>query len=133
MTTNKITKKDFYNAIIAFADANGGEINGITAEDIKAFANKEIAALERKAAKAKETAVKKKSEDDPIMVAVLDVLQANDDFLTIPAVTAAIGVEDYTTSKVQYRLNALVKAGQAETTDIKVDKRTVKGFKLIVA
>lgn len=130
MTTNKITKKDFYNAIIALAEGNAIDI---ATDDIVAFANKEIAALERKAAKAKETAAKKKSEDDPIMAAVLEVLEANDDFLTIPAVTAAIGVEDYTTSKVQYRLNALVKAEQAETTDLKVDKRTVKGFKLIRA
>ena len=130
MTTNKITKKDFYNAIIALAEGNAIDI---ATDDIVAFANKEIAALERKAAKAKETAAKKKSEDDPIMTAVLEVLEANDDFLTIPAVTAAIGVEDYTTSKVQYRLNALVKAEQAETTDLKVDKRTVKGFKLIRA
>lgn len=130
MITNKITKKDFYNAIIALAEGNAIDI---ATDDIVAFANKEIAALERKAAKAKETAAKKKSEDDPIMAAVLEVLEANDDFLTIPAVTAAIGVEDYTTSKVQYRLNALVKAEQAETTDLKVDKRTVKGFKLIKA
>ena len=130
MTTNKTTKKDFYNAIIALAEGNAIDI---ATDDIVAFANKEIAALERKAAKAKETAAKKKSEDDPIMAAVLEVLEANDDFLTIPAVTAAIGVEDYTTSKVQYRLNALVKAEQAETTDLKVDKRTVKGFKLIRA
>lgn len=130
MTTTKITKKDFYNAIIALAKGNAIDI---AADDIVAFANKEIAALERKAAKAKETAAKKKSEDDPIMAAVLEVLEANDDYLTIPAVTAAINVEDYTTSKVQYRLNALVKAEQAETADIKVDKRTVKGFKLIRA
>lgn len=130
MTTTKITKKDFYNAIIALAKGNAIDI---AADDLVVFANKEIAALERKAAKAKETAAKKKSEDDPIMAAVLEVLEANDDYLTIPAVTAAINVEDYTTSKVQYRLNALVKAEQAETADIKVDKRTVKGFKLIRA
>ena len=133
----KIIKRDYYNAIITLVADFAGDINGITADDLKAFAEKEIAALDRKAAKAKETAAKKKTENDPIMDAVVDVLTSADDFLTIAQVTAAIGQDDVTTAKVTYRLSALVNAEKAESTDLKVGadgkKRTVKGYKLIVA
>lgn len=131
----KFTKKDLYNAIIVLADAVVGDVDGITGADLKAFAEKEIAALERKALKAKETAAKKKNDADPIMDAVMAVLTDADDYLTIAQVTAAVNVEDYTSSKVQSRLTSLVKADKATSTDIKVGEkgktRTIKAYKLI--
>ena len=80
---NKVTKRDFYNAIIALADVNGGEINGIAAEEIKTFAAKEIELLDKKAAKAKERAATKRAEGDELTDAVRAALKQE---ITVPGV-----------------------------------------------
>ena len=58
-----------------------------------------------------------------------------DEFETIADIAAKVEDEDATVAKCVYRLNALVEAGIAEKTDMKVTgaegkKRTVKGYKL---
>lgn len=137
----KITKRNVYEALINYAtegvmeftDKEGALIE-ITPEDIKAFAENEISLLDKKAAKAKENAAKKKDEGDELYEAVRNAL--TDEFATIADITATIEGEDVTVSKTTYRLNKLVAAGIAEKTDIKVGgedgkkTRTVKAFRL---
>ena len=109
MTNTKITQRDQYNATIAILEAVGTE----EALALVDFHKSRIEALDKKAAKAKETAGKKKAEADPLMEVVESVL--TDELTTIPDVTAAAADIDAnaTTSKVTYRLNALVEAGKA--------------------
>lgn len=137
----KTTKRNIYEALINYAtegimeftDKDGSVIE-VTPDYIKAFAENEIALLDKKAAKAKETAAKKKDEGDELYEAVRNAL--TDEFATIADITAAIEGEDVTVSKTTYRLNKLVAAGIAEKTDIKVGgedgkkTRTVKAFRL---
>ena len=137
----KITKRNVYEALINYAtegtmeftDKEGALIE-ITPEDIKAFAENEISLLDKKAAKAKENAAKKKDEGDELYDAVRSAL--TDEFATIADIAATIEGEDVTVSKTTYRLNKLVAAGIAEKTDIKVGgedgkkTRTVKAFRL---
>lgn len=124
--TTKITKRDRYNSIIA--------ILGDTNPDLVAFCQNEIALLDKKASKAKEAAANKKAEVDELTVAVQAAL--TDDYQTIADVAAAIEGEDVTTAKVSYRLNALVKAGVADKTEVTipggegVKSRKVVAFKL---
>ena len=135
---NKVTKRDFYNAIIALADANGGEINGIAAEEIKTFAAKEIELLDKKAAKAKERAATKRAEGDELTDAVRAALSA-DTFEPIADIAARIEGEDVTISKVTYRLTQLVKNGEAEKQEITVPgvdggkARKIQGYKALNA
>ena len=140
----KTTKRNIYEALINYAtegimeftDKDGSVIE-VTPDYIKAFAENEIALLDKKAAKAKETAAKKKDEGDELYEAVRNAL--TDEFATIADITAAIEGEDVTVSKTTYRLNKLVAAGIAEKTDIKVGgedgkkTRTVKAFRLATA
>jgi hypothetical protein len=140
----KITKRNVYEALINYATEGAmeftdkeGALIEITPEDIKAFAENEISLLDKKAAKAKENAAKKKDEGDELYDAVRSAL--TDEFATIADIAATIEGEDVTVSKVTYRLNKLVAAGEAEKADVKVGgedgkkTRTVKAFRLASA
>ena len=114
-TTTKITKKDRYNSIIAIlTGVEGDEIN-----ELIEFCEHEIELLDKKSAKTKEAAAEKKAEPDALKDAIQAVLTS--DFQTIPAVTAALDASfEATTSKVSFRLNALVEAGVAIKEQISI-------------
>lgn len=132
----KITKREMYEALVAYAEATDMEVQVgeavVTATDFVAFATKEIEQLDKKAVKAKERAAAKRAEGDALTDAVLAVLTG--EFQTAADVAAQIEAEDATVAKVSYRLGALVKDGKAIKEDIKVDregkKAVLKGYKL---
>ena len=111
MTEKKITKKENFTEIAAFLT----EVGKIEWADV---INHEIELLDNKAAKAKATAAKKKTEGDALRDAVQAVL--TDEFQTIADITAKVEGEDVSTAKVQYRLNALVGAGIAVKEQVTV-------------
>ena len=109
----KVTKKEMFATI--------KEMLADKAEIVE-FCDKEIAALEKKAEKAKERAAKKKAEGDELKTFVAGIL--TDEFRTAADIAedvVAAGFEDVTAAKVIYRLNALVKDGAAEKTDIQIE------------
>ena len=132
----KITKREMFEAIKETFET--GECK-FDAEVVKAFCDKEIAALDSKAAKAKERAAAKKAEADVLMDQVRDALTG--EFQTIADIAAAVAEvnADATVSKVTYRLTKLVEAGDAEKTDVSipggegVKARKVKAFRAIEA
>lgn len=109
----KVTKRDNFTAIAAIL-ADAGR------EDLAEVMNHEIELLDKKAEKAKETAAKKNAANDALAEAVQNAL--TDEFATIAEITAAISgeFEEASTSKVQYRLNNLVKNGVAVKEQVKV-------------
>ena len=119
-----ITKKEMYGALVNYA--NGGELVAetkdgqvvVSMDQLRAFAEKEIEHLDKKAAKAKETAAKKRAEADDLQNAVAAAL--SDTFEPIADIAARIDGDDVTVSKVTYRLTQLVKAGAAEKQEIAV-------------
>ena len=125
MTEKKITKKENFTEIAAFLT----EVGKIEWADV---INHEIELLDNKAAKAKATAAKKKTEGDALRDAVQAVLK--DEFQTIADITAKVEGEDVSTAKVQYRLNALVGAGIAVKEQVTVgegeSKRKLMSYKL---
>ena len=112
----KITKREMYEAIIEVV--NGGEWK-YDASDVIDFCENEIALLDKKAAKAKETAAKKRAEGDELTAAVREALSA-DTFEPIADIAARIEGEDVTIAKVTYRLGQLVKNGEAEKSEISI-------------
>ena len=143
MMNEKVTKRQMFEAMINFA--NGGNLEytdekqdaviEITDEQLREFAQHEIDLLDKKAAKAKEAAAKRKKED-PLYEVVKDAL--TEDFQTIADITeeiVAAGYADVTVAKVTYRLNKLVEAGEAEKTPVKVGggdagkTRTVQAYR----
>ena len=131
----KITKKEMYAAIKETFET--GECK-FDADVVIAFCEKEMAALDTKAAKAKERAAAKKAEADVLYDQVKDAL-STEEFQTIADIAAAVAEvnADATVSKVTYRLTKLVEAGVAEKTDITIPAsegtkaRKVKGFRAI--
>jgi len=117
----KIVKRDFFEAFKAMALDGNMHIEdfaeGVTDEMVVEFCDNEIALLDKKAAKAKETAAKKKTED-PLTAVIKEVL--TNEFEAIADIAARIEGEDITVSKVSYRLSQLVKAGFAEKEEISV-------------
>ena len=135
---SKLTKKNIYDALINFANSGamectiGEEKHTITSEELFNFATNEKAQLEKKNVAARKRAADKAAADE-LLNAVASVL--TDEFHTIAEVTDRIEGADVTTAKIQYRLNSLVKAGEAEKQEMKVTdadgkKRIVMGYRL---
>ena len=129
----KITKKEMF-ALIKETIITGVMPEAIDEDAIVEFCDKEIAALDRKAGKAKETAARKRAEGDELTERVAEVL--SDELTTIADITELIGDEAVSKAKVQYRLNQLVKAGRAVKEEMTVEtdgkKRKVMGFMLAI-
>ena len=129
----KITKKEMYAAIKEAFETGACKFDKDT---VIAFCDKEITALDNKAAKAKERAATKKAEADVLYDQVADTLNT-EEFQTIADIAAAVTEvnADATVSKVTYRLTKLVEAGVAEKTDVTipggegVKARKVKAFR----
>lgn len=125
----KISKREMFEAIKTAMET--GE-TAIHPDLIIEFCEKEIEALDKKAAKAKETAAKKKAEGDELTERVFEAL--TDEFECIACITNKIEDEDVSIAKVQYRLGQLVKAGRAEKEEITIEsdgkKRKAMAYRL---
>ena len=134
----KMTKRNVYEALINYATSGVMAYDGneVTAEALAAFAENEIALLDKKAAKAKERAATKKAEGDELTDAVRAAM-STETFEPIAEIAARIEGEDVTVAKVTYRLTQLVKNGEAEKTELTIPAtegskaRKVQGYKLI--
>ena len=117
----KMTKRNVYEALINYAATGVMSYDGneVTAEALTAFAENEIALLDKKAVKAKERAATKRAEGDELTAAVRAAM-STEEFESIADIAARIEGEDVTVAKVQYRLTQLVKAGEAEKEQITV-------------
>ena len=88
------------------------------AEEI-AFIDTQIAALDRKAAKAKERAAERKAAGDELRETIYGVLTAEPQ--TIAQIIAATGVEDLTPAKVSSRLGQLVSLEKVAKEKVKLE------------
>ena len=113
--TQKLTKKDKLTAIIATLK---GENTDITVDELVAYCENEIELLDKKAAKAKETAAKKKAENDELTDVIASLL--TDELQTTAEITAQIDDEDVTVHKVSYRLTQLTKAERAIKEEVSI-------------
>ena len=137
-TVEKMTKKETLEMIIGLIH-DAYDLGEEKVEMAIEFCEKEIAALEKKAEKAKENAAKKKAEGDALLETVYDTL-SEDEFETIAMIAKRVAEEDpeATVGKVQYRLGALAKDGRAEKSTIVIPAtedtkmRKVVGYRKIV-
>jgi hypothetical protein len=124
----KITKKQMFEGMVAYFK---GEDTAISEIQFVEFCNAQIADLEKKAAKAKERAEKKKAEGDELTDLVYSVM--TDEFQTgadiAAAVLAKLGEEtDVTAAKVTARITKLVNADMVvkEQVSVEVDGKKSK-------
>lgn len=118
MTEKKITKRDNFTTIAGILAEAGHDT-------LVEFINHEIELLDNKAAKAKANAAKKKVEGDALTDAVAAAL--TDELTTIADIAEKVEFDgEVSVAKVQYRLNALEKAGRARKEQITVGEGTSK-------
>ena len=122
----KLTKKDYFIKLKEIIEKTEHELK----EELTYFINSQIAAIDNKAEKAKERAAAKKAQGDEIRELVKSKL--TNEFQDAETITAAIGDEEITKSKVIARLTQLVNLNEAEKTDIKnAEGKTRKAYKLL--
>ena len=145
MATTKVTKRVMFETIKGLVEEGvisdeftiqvGEDEVTISASAIAEFCEKEIASLDKKAAKAKETAAAKKVAGDALRDAVEAVL--TDEFTAIADIAAKVEDPEATVAKVTYRLNKLVEVGLAEKTEVTIEgsegqkKRKVMAFRAV--
>ena len=119
MTEKKITKRERFVEIAGIL-AEGGY------DELVEVINHEVELLDKKAAKAKETAAKKSAANDALTETVKNAL--TDELATIADITAVVSANDetITKSKIQYRLNTLVKSGFAVKEQVTVGEGEAK-------
>lgn len=118
MTEKKITKRDNFTTIAGILAEAGHDT-------LVEFINHEIELLDNKAAKAKANAAKKKVEGDALTDAVAAAL--TDELTIIADIAEKVEFDgEVSVAKVQYRLNALEKAGKARKEQITVGEGTSK-------
>ena len=133
MEKTKMTKREMFEAIKTGATTGEWTISDV--EHVE-FCDKEIELLDKKSAKAKEAAAKRKTEGDALSAIVKAAL--TDELQTIATITEKVVETDAeaTVHKVQYRLSQLEKNGSAVKAKISVGgedgekKREVVAYKL---
>lgn len=118
------TNRDFYSALITLATTGSlayttdeGDVE-ISAEELKAWAEKNIDQIDRRNEKARERTAARKAEGDELTELVYEAL--TDEFETIADIAARVDAEDISVSKVQYRVGQLAKTGRAEKGNITI-------------
>lgn len=115
----KITKKMMYENLRAFFEENGVDIaEGITAEDVIAFCDKEVEALNLHAEKTRVyRAAKKADKTDELRDAIYEAL--TEDWSTIPEIAEKVIEIDpeVSSSKITSRLTQLINGGKVERSE----------------
>ena len=129
--TVKITKKDYFTKVIDLL--NGALDFGFNPDEdvdaVIAFCEKEIATLDKRSAKAKETAAAKRAANDDLYDAVAAVLPA--EFTSIDDITALVDFPEVTRAKVANRLGKLAANGAAEKGEMSVTGTDGKSKKIV--
>lgn len=131
MTTVKLTKKDYFAKVIDLL--NGALDFGFNPDEdvdaVIAFCEKEIETLDKRAAKAKETAAAKRAANDELYDAVAAVLPT--EFASIDEITSLVNIPEVTRAKVANRLNKLAAAGVAVKGEIATTGSDGKSKKVV--
>lgn len=121
----KMTKVEIYEMIKGFKEAN---------DEVKAFCDKEIAAIQKKTEKAKAKRAEKRAEGDALSEVVKQVL--TDELQTIADIAVQIVDEEgepMSAAKVAYRLRVLVENGFARKEEVTVETNGKKTKKMAYA
>ena len=110
-----MTNRDFYTAVM----------NGDTSETIKAFAKSELAKMDERNEKRRNTQSKTQKENEPIKQAILDFLSNGANVAS--EIGKAIG---QSTSKVSSLCTQLKSEGKITSTEVKSGKSKVQQYAL---
>lgn len=124
MEKTTITNRNFFQALIQLAQTgvlayptDEGDV-GISAEELKVWAEKNIVQIDHRNEKAKERSAARKAESDELLEKIYEVL--TDEPQMIPDIAAKVEGENVTIARVQNRLSALAKADRAIKSNVTI-------------
>lgn len=120
----KFTNKDRFTAIIATLTGAEAEV---PTDELIAFCEKQIDALDRKSVKAKEKADARKEALDELTNTIYDIL--TDEPMTIGQILEVLDDDELTNAKVSNRCSKLAKAGQAIKSEVTIPADKEAGTK----
>lgn len=127
--STKLTQRDYYNALIAMADADeNATFNGISAKDMKAFAEHRIELLDKKKETAKANPNSKTNANDELREKILEALaETPDRKYTITEMQKEF---DFLEGKSNQSVSALVRPMVESGEVVRIEEKRKAYFKI---
>lgn len=119
----KMTKVMYFEVIRGIVEGLGAEAfpEGVSADDVLDFIDRQVALLDKRAAASKERAAKKRAASDELTELIYTMIFEAEDFITADDIVEKIGDEEVTKNKVTARVSKLVKAGRVAKEQVKLE------------
>lgn len=119
----KMTKAMYFEVIRGIVEGLGAEAfpEGVGADDVLDFIDRQVALLDKRAAASKERAAKKRAASDELTELIYTMIFEAEDFITADEIVEKIDDEEVTKNKVTARVSKLVKAGRVAKEQVKLE------------
>lgn len=119
----KMTKAMYFEVIRGIIEGLGAEAfpEGVDADDVLDFIDRQVALLDKRAAASKERAAKKRAASDELTELIYTMIFEADDYITADEIVEKIDDEEVTKNKVTARVSKLVKAGRVVKEQVKLE------------
>ena len=119
----KMTKVMYFEVIRGIVEGLGAEAfpEGVNADDVLDFIDRQVALLDKRAAASKERAAKKRAASDELTELIYTMIFEAEDLITSDEIVEKIGDEEVTKNKVTARVSKLVKAGRVAKEQVKLE------------
>lgn len=119
----KMTKAMYFEIIRGIVEGLGAEAfpEGVSADDVLDFIDRQVALLDKRAAASKERAAKKRAASDELTELIYTMIFEAEDFITADDIVEKIGDEEVTKNKVTARVSKLIKAGRVAKEQVKLE------------
>ena len=119
----KMTKAMYFEVIRGIVEGLGAEAfpEGVSADDVLDFIDRQVALLDKRAAASKERAAKKRAASDELTELIYTMIFEAEDFITADEIVEKIDDEEVTKNKVTARVSKLVKAGRVAKEQVKLE------------
>lgn len=119
----KMTKAMYFEVIRGIVEGLGAEAfpEGVSADDVLDFIDRQVGLLDKRAAASKERAAKKRAASDELTELIYTMIFEAEDFITADEIVEKIGDEEVTKNKVTARVSKLVKAGRVAKEQVKLE------------
>ena len=119
----KMTKAMYFDVIRGIVEGLGAEAfpEGVSADDVLDFIDRQVALLDKRAAASKERAAKKRAASDELTELIYTMIFEAEDYITADEIVEKIDDEEVTKNKVTARVSKLVKAGRVAKEQVKLE------------
>lgn len=119
----KMTKAMYFEVIRGIIEGLGANAfpEGVYANDVLDFIDRQVALLDKRAAASKERAAKKRAASDELTELIYTMIFEADDYITADEIVEKIDDEEVTKNKVTARVSKLVKAGRVVKEQVKLE------------